>query len=535
VVVSSRFRHAFVAALTVVIGVGCICPSSAAIAGSGTADSYIDQIADAAGTPGLSWTGCEDGFLCATAEVPLDYNRPGEEQIDLAVIKLPAADPSSRIGTLFVNFGGPGQSGVDRLRLRARWPWLFSEELRSRFDLVSWDQRAVSRSAPARCFSTAAEQWQFLTPSPGLPTDARGEQELFAWSDEFADRCEQHAGPILEHSSSANSARDLDLLRRAVGDSALTYHGISYGTQLGATYANLFPGRVRAMVLDGSIDFEGNVNGHGSEGITVPLNARQDIAAGTAAAFAEFLRACSAAGPRCAFSQGDPEAKWAALRVRSRLVPATVFGHVWTYPELVVATLARPDTYPQLAELLQQLFDTGTAAPELLEAITGSGPPPADVDSVSDHLYLGNREEAYNAIQCADSTVPTDPAMYSQAALTADQLVPDFGRISVFDTMPCAFWQGHDADRYTGPWNRHTSAPILVLNTRNDPATPLEGALEGAAELSEARVVVTEGAGHSSMYVASTCTERVKRDYLFSGVLPPADTGCSRDQSPFGN
>jgi pimeloyl-ACP methyl ester carboxylesterase len=184
------------------------------------------------------------------------------------VIKLPAADPSSRIGTLFVNFGGPGQSGVDRLRLRARWPWLFSEELRSRFDLVSWDQRAVSRSAPARCFSTAAEQWQFLTPSPGLPTDARGEQELFAWSDEFADRCEQHAGPILEHSSSANSARDLDLLRRAVGDSALTYHGISYGTQLGATYANLFPGRVRAMVLDGSIDFEGNVNGHGSEGIT---------------------------------------------------------------------------------------------------------------------------------------------------------------------------------------------------------------------------------------------------------------------------
>jgi pimeloyl-ACP methyl ester carboxylesterase len=185
--------------------------------------------------------------------------------------------------------------------------------------------------------------------------------------------------------------------------------------------------------------------------------------------------------------------------------------------------------------LLQQLFDTGTAAPELLEAITGSGPPPADVDSVSDHLYLGNREEAYNAIQCADSTVPTDPAMYSQAALTADQLVPDFGRISVFDTMPCAFWQGHDADRYTGPWNRHTSAPIRLMNTRNDPATPLEGALEGAAELSEARVVVTEGAGHSSMYVASTCTERVKRDYLFSGVLPPADTGCSRDQSPFGN
>ena len=152
---------------------------------------------------------------------------------------------------------------------------------------------------------------------------------------------------------------------------------------------------------------------------------------------------------------------------------------------------------------------------------------------MSTDLYLGNREEAYDAIQCSDSTVPTDLAAYSRAALTADEASPDFGRISVFDVMPCAFWQGHDADRYMGPWNRRTSAPILVLNTRNDPATPLAGAYDGAAQLYEARVVVTEGSGHTSMYVASTCAERVKRDYLFSGLLPPVGTGCNRDQSPF--
>ena len=146
------------------------------------ADPYVDQLAEAADTPTLGWADCDDGFLCATAEVPLDYNRPRDEQIELAVIKLPATDPHSRIGTLFINFGGPGQSGVDRLRGRARWPWLFSEELRSRFDLVSWDQRGVARSAAVRCFPDAAEQWQFLVPSPGLPMDARGEQELFAWS-----------------------------------------------------------------------------------------------------------------------------------------------------------------------------------------------------------------------------------------------------------------------------------------------------------------------------------------------------------------
>lgn len=407
---------------------------------------------------------------------------------------------------------------------------MFSEELRSRFDLVSWDQRGVSRSAAVRCFSGETEQWQFLEPSPGLPTDARGEQALFAWAAQFGERCKDHAGPILDHVSSANSARDLELLRRAVGDSKLTFHGISYGTQLGAIYANLFPGRVRAMVLDGSIDFEGNVTGHGSEGTEVPLNTRQDIATGTAAAFQQFLRDCAAAGARCAFSQGDPQAKWASLAEQSRRTPVTVDEHVWTYPELVVAALSNPAGYPQLAELLQTLFEVGTAELGLLEAVTGSAPAPTDV---GDGPYLSNREEAYSAIQCTDSTVPTDPAAYRRAAVTADESEPDFGRISVFDTTPCAFWQGHDADRYTGPWNRPTAAPILVLNTRNDPATPLEGAYEGASELSRARVVVTEGAGHSSMYVASACTERVKRDYLFSGVLPPAGTGCSRDRSPF--
>jgi len=320
-------------------------------------------------------------------------------------------------------------------------------------------------------------------------------------------------------------------LRRAVGDPALTYHGISYGTQLGAIYANLFPGRVRAMVLDGSVDFDGNVNGHDWQGATVPLDARQGVATALAATFEQFLSDCSAAGPRCAFSPGDPAAKWAVLAARSRGAPVTtVDGRRWTYPEIISDTLARPTSYPQLAELLQQLYDTGTATPELANAVTGSEPLPADT---GDQPYLTNRADAYSAIQCSDSTVPTDPAVYRRAAQDADQSEPDFGRIAVFSTIPCAFWRGHDADRYTGPWNRRTSAPILVLNTSNDPATPLQGAFAGASQLSEALVVVTEGTGHTSMYVESTCAERVKRDYLFSGILPAAGTGCSRDRSPF--
>ncbi|AKK30242.1 hydrolase [Mycobacterium sp. EPa45] len=496
----------------------------------GVADSFVDPLAEAADTPALDWTPCDGGFLCATATVPMDYNAPHGEQVSLAVIKLPARDPGKRIGTLFINFGGPGNSGVDRLRQRATWPWLFSEELRSRFDLVSWDQRGVARSAAVRCFPDNVEQWRYLVPTPGLPADAAGEDQLFSWAQGFADRCRDRAGSILDHASSANSARDLELLRRAVGDPALTYHGISYGTQLGAIYANLFPGRVRAMVFDGSIDFEGNISGHGTEGTTIPLNTRQDVPVGTASAFEQFLTDCSAAGDRCAFSSGNPRAKWRTLTDRFRNSSVLIYGRPWTLPEIAASTLAVPDSYPELAELLQQFYGTGTAAPELIDDVTGVSPAPENTEQP----YLANREEAYNAIQCSDSIVPTDPEDYRRASSVAAGSAPDFGRISVFDTIPCAFWQGRDADRYTGPWNRRTAAPILVLNTRNDPATPLDGAYAGASELAQARVVVTEGAGHTSMYVASTCTERVKRSYLFTGVLPPEGTACRRDRSPFG-
>lgn len=469
----------------------------------------------------MQWSDCEDGFSCTWAQVPLDYHRPQGEQIELAVIKLPATDPGRRIGTLFVNFGGPGPSGVDRLRERARWPWLFSEELRARFDLVSWDPRSVSRSAPTSCFASADEQEAYFATFPGTPAGPGDEPEFFARSADIAARCGESAGPILAHASTANTARDLELLRRAVGDAALTYHGISYGTQVGAVYANMFPGRVRAMALDGSLDFEGNVSGHGAD---LPLDTRQGVADAIAETFDAFLRDCSAAGPDCAFSAGDPKLKWIALAERARPAPIVVDGTPWTYGQIVAAagSLARPDTYADLAMLLQQLFDAGTS---LLPAVTH--------DAIFAKEHPGNRIEAFYSIQCTDSAVPTDPAVYSRVGAVEDLRVPYFGRTAVFNATPCAFWPALDADRYTGPWNRETAAPILVLNSRYDPATPLRGAVAGAAQLANAHVVVVEGAGHSSMYVPSTCAEHVKRDYLFTGQLPPADLRCGIDRSPF--
>ena len=529
---SPRSRRHAAQALAVVfaLGGGVLAASPSARAERDGADPYIDARVDEASTPVLQWTDCQDGFQCSTAHVPLDYDRPSDTKVELAVIKLPASDPANRIGTLFVNFGGPGPSGVDRLRARARWPWLFSEELRSHFDLVSWDPRGVSHSTAVRCFRSEAEQQAFLDSFPEMPGDPGGEPAFYDKSAEFADRCRQHAGELLEHVSTANTARDLELLRRAVRDEKLTYHGISYGTYLGAVYANLFPGRVRAMALDGSMDFVGNATGHGDEGTTKPLDTRQDTPRGIAETFDSFLRQCSAAGPRCAFSSGDPKAKWVALAERARQQPVVIEGdagpETWTYSAVINAAgdLAQPETYPELATLLQKLYDASASPGARRLAATAAGGEP----------YLANRTEAFNAIQCSDSTFPTDTAIYSRMALSEDRRVPYFGRIGVFDVMSCAFWQAQDADRYTGPWNRRTAAPILVLNSRFDPSTPLHGAYDGARELARARVLVVEGAGHTTMYVHSTCAERVKRDYLISGTLPVTGASCGIDNPPFG-
>jgi pimeloyl-ACP methyl ester carboxylesterase len=486
-------------------------------------------------TPGptagtLAWSDCSGGFQCATIGVPMDYHRPNGTQLSLAMIKLPATDQAHRIGTLFVNFGGPGASGVERLRARGSWDWLFSPQLKERFDIVSWDTRGVFHSNPGfRCFDTAAESDAFFNSQPSFPVGTAEEQKFYADNADLAQRCLAKNADLLGHMSTANTARDLDVMRQAVGDSKLTFLGLSYGTNVGATYANLFPTKVRAVVLDGTLDFIGNSTGHGSQGKNLPIDTRQDVSTGIADTFGQFLAKCDAGGTaHCAFAgyaAGDAAAKFATLTAAAKQHPITAGGQTWTYAGIigtVTSNMYHPLWWADLAKLLQSIYDAATGAPTAQRTVA----------AVEQEQY-DNLSEGYFGTNCADSVVPSDPAVYSRLGVSEDQRVPYFGPMGVFDYMACAFWPKLDPDRYTGPWNRWTSAPILVVNNRYDPATPLAGAQDATAELGRAKLFVVEGAGHTGMYVPSTCGEKVKRDYFISGTLPGPDVTCAADDNPF--
>ncbi|WP_378736249.1 alpha/beta hydrolase [Nocardia brasiliensis] len=502
--------------------------------------------ADAVPTPRLDWVPCQEKALsrlqCATATVPVDYARPDGATLALAVVRQPAADQSRRIGTLFTAAGGPGASGI-------RWAGdgvMFPGEIARRFDVVTFDQRGIGRSSQVRCFANPEEQKQFWSGVWIPPVNAQQEDEQARFSRELSAGCAAHNPALLPHLTTVDAARDLDLLRRAVGDKQLTYEGGSYASYLGEVYGAVFGDRVRALSLSSMIDPDAYTADTRTEVATA--------AAGTEEVLSEFFRLCAQAGqPRCAFAGAgkpvadpvgqirsdqkpsggeDLRARDTALLARLRQGPVVVGegerAHQVTYAEVVAShTLMLYDPeegWPALAQLLTELERGQAGNPDIVREILDAGAMRPD--------FL----DSFTAISCADNTFPREPEQWSALAEELGADGSPYGAFWLYLRQPCASWpspQGGYPQRYPGPWILRSDVPALLFNNRFDPATPLPAARKAQQALVNARLVVVDaGYGHDTTV---DCTRRLQERYLIDQQLPAPGATCKPDRAPFAD
>jgi pimeloyl-ACP methyl ester carboxylesterase len=470
-----------------------------------------------------------DRYSCASYRVPLDYAHPAAGSVSLALLRR-AADPAHRIGSLFLNPGGPGGSGYAMpIPISVLLP-----ELAQRFDLIGFDPRGVGRSTALRCFTTDEDAAAVFDQIVGVPVTRQEIRSTLHGNRAYTDACAANGGPLLAHLSTLDVARDLDRMRQAVGDSRLNYLGFSYGTLLGATYANLYPQRVRAMVLDGNVDPALRTS-NGLEYLRQRAAGQEDV-------LDAFLALCARSGPACAFSGGDPAARFAEIRERLRQGPIELPDYQLTvtlslFTDLVSSSLYSADEYPALATDLQILYTAihpGTAAAPRL---AGRWTVPAAAgrglrDAWPDTPYSGN--DSGIGVNCSDEPFPRVPALYPLAADAWERQSPTVGRGHAFSQLACATWPVAHPERYQGPWNRRTATPVLLFGNYHDPATNYTFDRRMAAELGSDRLVSVDAFGHTILGGQSGCADSIAARYLVDLALPPAGTVCQPDHQPFG-
>jgi pimeloyl-ACP methyl ester carboxylesterase len=502
-------------------------PAQAAPARNGTSAAVT-----AAAVSRVLWSPCEGGrFDCATVPAPLDYDEPNGAHILLSLIRLPATDPARRIGSLLVNPGGPGGSGVD---LVLGFGEFLAPDIRARFDIVGFDPRGVGRSTALRCFGTP-RQWGPASWAE-LPLTPAGVDVVAAADGYLADACAQRGGQIMNHMSTADVVRDMDLLRAGLGDDRLTFLGWSYGSMLGTTYANLFPDRVRAIVIDGVLDpIAWTTGGPGQQNLPFSTRLRSD--SGAMATLGEFFRLCDLAGDDCAFS-GNSAARFAALRTRLLAGPiqVTVDGETFpfTYTDLIFSMLGAlysPFAWPFAAEFLAQVEESASA-PALGAALARLRTSLGYVNKRGFPRYP-NFLESFPGVACSDSDNPDSHADWFAAAESAEAKYGYFGRAWTWVSSICAVWPGQAEDRYTGPWNARTANPVLVVGNYFDPATRYQGAQTVAGLLPNSRLLSYAGWGHTVYWGVSTCIDAAVNAYLINGILPAAGTVCQPEIDPF--
>lgn len=478
----------------------------------------LAQPVGAAAAPGIDWQHCGPRLQCAHVAVPLDWARPHGRQIELKVARHLASDPGRRIGTLFASPGGPGESGFDLVTNSGGELDAIGQ---GRFDIVGYDPRGTNGSTRIECFGDHRDLVEFWK-GTRIPETSAESKAFSRKATDLAGRCGKVSGALLRHVSTADSARDLDYLRRLLELPKISFLGLSYGTYLGQTYANMFPGRLRAMILDGVVDPVSWSKGAEAR-LANTVSSSDEV-------FEQFESLCQGAGPtRCALAeQGSVKAGFEALLARLRQgpipAPAAEPPGKLTYNDLKLALfepMRSPEEWPQLAEEI-------AAA----EAGDGSALEMRARPMRSPRSWSGVTTSA--AIQCADGPAHQGSAAWPQVIRRLEGVSWMQGAVQGWwEWAPCASWPARDPDRYGGPWDAKTSNPVLVIGTRYDPNTGYANAKRVAGLLGNAVLLTHDGYGHLSFKDPSACVERAESAYLVHLKAPPRGTVCQSNHEPF--
>jgi pimeloyl-ACP methyl ester carboxylesterase len=465
-----------------------------------------EAINPAFGVPPLEWTDCGAGFECAAFPVPLDHGTAASETFEIPVVRRPAEEPAKRIGSLLVNPGGPGGSGVAWVRYAStRLP----VDVRSRFDIIGFDPRGVGGSLPAVDCLDDLDAFIALDLSPDTPAER---DWVIAETKRFVDACEEKSGDILPFIDTTSVARDMEYIRIALGEKTISYLGFSYGTLLGALYAELFPSRVRAFVLDGAVD---------------PSLSGEDIIEGQALSFEEqlndFLASC-AADPECELNkEGDPAEVYDALQASIEASPMPALGskgrtvgpgELWWG---VAGALYSPEGWPSLSAALTDAVKLGDATGLLKLSDQFAGR--RGDGSYSDSL------DQYQAIFSIDNLFPRDLAFYDKETADLEGKAPRLGAYFAYSSLPSALWPLPPA-REPAPVKAEGAAPILVVGTTRDPATPYSWAVSLAEQLESGVLLTRKGQGHTGFAGKSPCVDALVSKYLINLQAPAEGSEC---------
>ncbi|MFI6480228.1 alpha/beta fold hydrolase [Nonomuraea sp. NPDC050663] len=447
----------------------------------------------------ITWAPCEEEPTteCGTLAVPIDWSRPDGPTIDMAVARRKATDPSARVGTLVINPGGPGGSGVEAVYGA---PDFFTEELRKRFDIVGFDPRGVGRSHPVICSASVYNRMPHAV--------MKSHADFLRWTvyaKILRADCRARTGPLYDHVDSRNVARDMDALRAALGEEKLNYYGISYGTLIGQMYAELFPSRIRAMALDSNMDH--------SLGVKAFLDTE---AAGVEDAFDQFVGWCDQE-PSCALYGKDVRAVWERILAKAR-----------------AGTLYWPGAEDRPVTELQVLYNgvLGTEGPawqllsEVMRMLDGGEPPSWIPPLPGRQPVSGPVAELPTAVLCQDYNLTVRSYReYASLLRSSKRLAPDmrYNPMPIEDLPVCL---NHPTTNPQHRLNYTGEATILLASSLHDPSTPYAWTANVARQLgSKARLLTYEGWGHR-IYGKEECSTVPIDNYLISLTLPPEGYRC---------